>query len=125
MKPVESKPNSAGGIDLLTERDAGNPVLIMTGNPQRSLEFWENLSREAQNNIHRLKISGWMIEDLTEHEEQNDLSEEELGRYRERWISLSFPKLVEEYINYFPYDSSFRIHTARVARKEGTVERRA
>ena len=110
MKPVESKPNSAGGIDLLTERDAGNPVLIMTGNPERSLDFWENLSREAQNNIHRLKISTWMIEDLTDHEEQNDLSEQELGRYRERWISLSYPELVEEYINYFP---------------QGTVERRA
>jgi|9_EtaG_2_1085328.scaffolds.fasta_scaffold19710_5 hypothetical protein len=110
MKPVESKPNSAGGIDLLTERDAGNPVLILTGNPERSLQFWEDLFREAQNNIHRLKISGWMIEDLTEHEEQNDLSEKELGRYRERWISLSYPDLVQEYCNYFP---------------DGGVERRA
>ena len=110
MKPVESKPNSAGGIDLLTERDAGNPVLILTGNPERSLQFWEDLFREAQNNIHRLKISGWMIEDLTEHEEQNDLSEQELGCYRERWISLSYPDLVKEYCNYFP---------------DGGVERRA
>jgi len=118
MKPVESKSNSAGGIDLLTERDAGNPVLILTGPPERSLQFWEDLFREAQNNIHRLKsrpyaiqhLSTWMIEDLTEHEEQNDLSEQELGRYRKRWISLSYPDLVKEYCNYFP---------------EGTVEGRA
>jgi|TARA_Y100000015_G_scaffold38058_1_gene40618 hypothetical protein len=102
MKPVESKPNSAGGIDLLTERDAGNSILILTGNPERSLQFWEDLLREAQNNIHRLKISTWMIEDLSEHEEQNDISEQELGSQRKRWISLSYPDLVQEYCDTFP-----------------------
>jgi hypothetical protein len=42
-KPIQLKRNSAKGIDLLTERDAGNEILILTGKPERSLAFWKKL----------------------------------------------------------------------------------
>ena len=42
-KKIELQTNSAGGIDLLTERDAGNEILILTGKPKYSKEFWQNL----------------------------------------------------------------------------------
>lgn len=40
--------NSAGGIDLLVERDSGNEVLILTGKPECSKEFWEKIQRLAE-----------------------------------------------------------------------------
>ena len=61
-KTVESKSNFAGGIDLLTERDTGNLVLILTGNPSRSLDFWEQMLFHAQTNVERLR-------DTVEHEQ--------------------------------------------------------
>lgn len=43
MKKPEIIPNSAGGFDLLVERDAGNPVRVLTG--KRSLEFFKELRK--------------------------------------------------------------------------------
>jgi len=43
MKKLELIPNSAGGFDLGVERDAGNPVRILTG--KRSLEFFKELRK--------------------------------------------------------------------------------
>lgn len=43
--------NEAGGIDLVTERDSGNEVRILTGAGSYSLDFWTrllNLAKEAQ-----------------------------------------------------------------------------
>ena len=40
--------NSAGGIDLLVERDSGNEVLIRTGKPECSKEFWEKMKDLAE-----------------------------------------------------------------------------
>jgi hypothetical protein len=42
-KKINTIDNPAGGIDLLTERDAGNEVRILTGKPSASREFWEAL----------------------------------------------------------------------------------
>lgn len=49
------KRNSAGGVDLLTERDAGNQVLILTGKPESSLRFWRKLQRQCQVAIDAIK----------------------------------------------------------------------
>jgi len=35
--------NNAGGVNLMVERDSGNPVLILTGKPTYSKVFWEKL----------------------------------------------------------------------------------
>jgi len=50
--PIE---NHAGGIDLITERDAGNEIRILTGDPQYSLEFWENIKEHAELAVQTLK----------------------------------------------------------------------
>ena len=50
----ELKKNSAGGYNLLTERDAGNPVCILTCKPEHSVLFWERM----------LEISVEALEDL-------------------------------------------------------------
>ncbi|HEV3223913.1 MAG TPA: hypothetical protein VGZ90_13585 [Puia sp.] len=42
-KKVEAIRNSANGIDLVTERDAGNEIRILTGNPKNSLAYWRRL----------------------------------------------------------------------------------
>lgn len=39
-KPVTLVANDAGGIDLMTERSAGERVLILTGSRDRSVQFW-------------------------------------------------------------------------------------
>lgn len=47
--------NSAGGLDLMVERDAGNEVRILTGKVQNSLKFWEELKELCEGAIHELK----------------------------------------------------------------------
>lgn len=47
--------NSAGGIDLVVERDSGNEVRILTGNTTNSLKFWEQLSELCEGAIFNLK----------------------------------------------------------------------
>jgi hypothetical protein len=49
--------NSAGGLDLMVERDAGNEVRILTGKKENSLKFWENLKELCEGAIHELKDS--------------------------------------------------------------------
>ena len=47
--------NTAGGIDLIVERDAGNEILILTGKKSNSLKFWKQLQTLSENNVHRLE----------------------------------------------------------------------
>ena len=54
-KQPTSIENSAGGLDLMVERDAGNEVRILTGNKTHSLKFWENLKELCEGAIHELK----------------------------------------------------------------------
>ncbi len=53
MKTIELKPNPAGGLDLLTERDAGNLVLILTG--KNSLEYFKRLRDVCDDAIDELE----------------------------------------------------------------------
>lgn len=46
-KKVELIENNAGGIDLITERDAGNEIRIFTGKKEKSIEFWKRLHQVA------------------------------------------------------------------------------
>lgn len=54
-KKMELKPNSIGGIDLLIERDGGNPVLILTGNKTKSSRFWNALWKQCGVALEELK----------------------------------------------------------------------
>ncbi len=54
-KQPTSIENSAGGLDLMVERDAGNEVRILTGKKENSLKFWENLKELCEGAIHELK----------------------------------------------------------------------
>jgi len=47
-KPISLQRNGAGGVDLVTERDAGNPVLILTGKAERSWDFWDRMEEMAK-----------------------------------------------------------------------------
>lgn len=53
-KKITLVENSAGGIDLLTERDSGNEVLILTGKKSNSLDFWKRLRTMADAAIEEL-----------------------------------------------------------------------
>ena len=47
-KLMELKPNSMNdGIDLLIERDTGNPVLILMGKRDIAIKRWDRLRRLA------------------------------------------------------------------------------
>ena len=46
-KKVETIENQAGGIDLLTERDGGNDVRILTGKRECSIDFWRRIRDAA------------------------------------------------------------------------------
>lgn len=43
MKLIELLENPAGGIDLVTERDSGNPIRILTGKPSASRKYFKQL----------------------------------------------------------------------------------
>ena len=47
-KIIELSRNSTGGIDLITERDAGNPIRILTGKRERSIDFWKRLKEFSE-----------------------------------------------------------------------------
>lgn len=47
-KHPKTEENSLGGIDLITERDSGNEIKILTGNKENSLIFWKQLSELAE-----------------------------------------------------------------------------
>jgi hypothetical protein len=56
-KQPTSIENSAGGLDLLVERDAGNEVRILTGNKENSLAFWEALLILSEDAILELTLT--------------------------------------------------------------------
>ena len=43
IKKMRIVKNTAGGIDLVVEKDSGNEVLITTGNYKNSMAFWKKL----------------------------------------------------------------------------------
>lgn len=43
MKKMRIVKNTAGGMDLMIEKDSGNDVLITTGNHKNSMAFWKKL----------------------------------------------------------------------------------
>lgn len=47
--------NAVHGVDLEVERDAGNQVRIMTGNPEHSLDFWRRLRVICDQSIRQLE----------------------------------------------------------------------
>lgn len=55
-KKIELVENNAGGIDLLTERDAGNEIRILTGKPERSIEFWKAIMKVAAQALEELGV---------------------------------------------------------------------
>jgi len=55
MKTVALIHNTVGGIDLLTERDAGNEIRILTGRRGNSLEFWKKLREISEEAVEQLK----------------------------------------------------------------------
>ncbi len=54
-KQIELVDNPANGIDLIVERDAGNPVRILTGAPKYSIEFYQELRQVCGDAILDLK----------------------------------------------------------------------
>lgn len=56
-KKIQLQKNNTGGLDLLTERDSGNEVLILTGKKERSLEFWKKMKETANDAIYLLEHS--------------------------------------------------------------------
>lgn len=54
MTKMETVENRAGGIDLIIERDAGNPFQVLTGRKEHSLETWKKLRTLCDDAIHRL-----------------------------------------------------------------------
>ncbi len=54
MKLLEAKKNNAGGYDLLTERDSGNQVRVLTGAYTNSVEFWSRIKQLAQDVLYEL-----------------------------------------------------------------------
>jgi hypothetical protein len=66
-KTVEIHRNWAGGFDLLAERDSGNHITILTGKRERSLEFWQEISRIAGYAIDALEYE-LANEEAAEHE---------------------------------------------------------
>jgi hypothetical protein len=48
MKKVSLVQNSAGGVDLMTERDAGNAIRILTGKPEYSRAFWKKIQMASK-----------------------------------------------------------------------------
>lgn len=54
-KTIELQHNAAGGIDLLVSRDAGNDVLVLTGKPTNSREFWMRLRDVCEDALDQLE----------------------------------------------------------------------
>ena len=53
-KQLLAESNRSGGYDLLTERDAGNHVLILTGKHQNSLDYWKRLNQLSHEVVNQL-----------------------------------------------------------------------
>ena len=63
--------NDAGGIDLLTERDSGNQIRILTGKPTYSEQYWQRLKKLADIALLQLELweNGCDVELLSLQEE--------------------------------------------------------
>lgn len=48
--------NTAGGLDLVVEKDAGNVVKILTGKQSVSLKFWKELYDLADRAVPELDV---------------------------------------------------------------------
>lgn len=66
MKKIELIENNAGGIDLLTERDSGNEVRILTGKTSNSLAFWERLRTACDQAIDEI----WRLQEDSDIKQQ-------------------------------------------------------
>lgn len=55
MKKLELIQNNAGGIDLMTNVDAGNKVRILTGSRERSIQYWKEMQEAAQTALDHLR----------------------------------------------------------------------
>ena len=47
-KKMQAMRNAVGGIDLVIEQDAENPVLIHTGSIEESKMFWQKLAKMSR-----------------------------------------------------------------------------
>ena len=54
--PISLTRNFAGGIDLLTERGADNPIRILTGNPERALDFWQRMRTASKDALEEMGV---------------------------------------------------------------------
>lgn len=54
-KKIELHKNNAGGIDLITERDSGNLVRILTGKPEHSIQYWKAMKATAEQALQLLE----------------------------------------------------------------------
>ena len=55
MKNPTAQINRVFGYDLLTERDAGNPVMILTGSPLYSVKYWTKLKELSEKVLKELE----------------------------------------------------------------------
>lgn len=55
MKQNKLVANPAGGFDLLTERDGGNPIRILTGAPIHSAKYFRSLKRLSEKALLHIK----------------------------------------------------------------------
>lgn len=53
MKTIKIVNNNAGGIDLIVDKDAGNPIYITTGKREKSVKFWLKLSKTCDSAIEK------------------------------------------------------------------------
>lgn len=66
-KPLKAIRNNAGGYDLLTERDAGNEIRILTGTESRSIEYWTRLQSLTEDVL-------WELQHAIPHEQKRELN---------------------------------------------------
>lgn len=69
MTPISVCRNGAGGVDLITDMDAGNSVLIQTGNRECSQEFWETMIDMSKKALYEMQKDD-ETDDETEDEQK-------------------------------------------------------
>lgn len=47
--------NDAGGVNLIVERDKGNPIQILTGKKINSRKFWRKIQKLAAQALEEMK----------------------------------------------------------------------
>jgi hypothetical protein len=71
MQKIEARRNGNGGVDLVTESN-GDTVLVMTGDRQNSLDFWDTMARTAREAMYEM------------HKDEETEETEEVGEQYER-----------------------------------------